>query len=93
MSFSPAGKPIFDRKMILSFLILVTGSYGINLLNEIVRGKSYEISKKYEQEKIITQPRFNTNCDTESLNAARECEERALQFDYFDFSFHVIYCD
>lgn len=85
MSFSPAGKPIFDRKMISPFLILLPGSFGINLLNEIARGKRYEISKKHEQEKIIRQLRFNSNCDTESLNAARECEERVLQFDYYDF--------
>jgi len=41
-----------------------------------------EISDKTQQVNLYGQPRFNTSCDLESLEAAYECEVRV----YFYFS-------
>ena len=35
-----------------------------------------EISDKTKQFNLFAQPRFNTSCDLESLEAANECEDR-----------------
>ena len=36
----------------------------------------YEIQDQTQQVKLFGQPRFNTSCDLESLEAANECEAR-----------------
>ena len=38
----------------------------------------YEIQDQTKQVNLFGQPRFNTSCDLESLQAANECEARVL---------------
>ena len=38
----------------------------------------YEIQDSTKQGNLLGQPRFNTSCDIESLEAANECEVRVL---------------
>ena len=40
----------------------------------------YGISDKTTLANLFGQPRFNTSCDLESLEAANECEDRVLNF-------------
>jgi len=54
------------------------GNDGNSTLSE--NGNFYEIPDKTEQVNSYGQPRFNTDCDIESLEAANECEARVLIF-------------
>ena len=38
----------------------------------------YEVQDSTKQGNLFGQPRFNTSCDLESLEAANECEVRVL---------------
>ena len=68
--------------MILIFLLHLSsifakkGDAGNSTLSENL----LEISYKTKQVNLFGQPRFNTSCDQDSLEAANECEDRVLIF-------------
>ena len=70
--------------MILIFLLHISsifakkGNAGNSTLSE--SRKLYEILDKTKQVNLSGQPRFNTSCDLESLEAANECEARVSIF-------------
>ena len=45
----------------------------------------YEIQDQTKQVNLFGQPRFNTSCDLESLEAANECEDRVLDIVFQKF--------
>ena len=70
--------------MILIFLLNISsifakkGNGGNSTLSE--NRNSYEIQDQSKQVNLFGQPRFNTSCDHESLEAANECEDRVQIF-------------
>ena len=68
--------------MILIFFLHISGISakkridGNSNLSE--NGTLYEITDNKKQGNLFGQPRFNTSCDLESLEAANECEARFL---------------
>ena len=70
--------------MILIFLLNFSSIFakngydGNSTLSE--NRNSLEILDKTKQVNLFGQPRFNTSCDQESLEAANECEVRVLIF-------------
>ena len=70
--------------MILIFLLHISsifakkGNGGNSTLS--VSRNLLEIPNKTKQVNLFGQPRFNTSCDLQSLEAANECEARVLNF-------------
>ena len=72
------------QKMILIFLLQITSIFakkGNDLNSTLSENPNLlKISYKTKQVNLFVQPRFNTSCDLESLEAANECEARVLIF-------------
>merc|ERR1711868_227945 len=70
--------------MILLFLLHISSIFAKkgNDGNSTVRGSRnlLEMSDKIQQVDLYGQPRFNTSCDLESLEAAYECEQYLQSF-------------
>ena len=70
--------------MILIFLLHISSIFakkendGNSSLSE--NRNLYEIPVRTKHVNLFVQPRFNTSCDIESLEAAKECEAPVLNF-------------
>ena len=62
----------------LSSIFAKKGNAGNSTLSE--NRTLFEIPDQTEQVNLFGQPRFNTSCDQESLEAANECEDRVWIF-------------
>ena len=58
---------------------MVRDAYFFRLVRTLFESRNFfETQDRTKQENLLGQPRFNTSCDLESLEAANDCEVRVL---------------
>ena len=65
-----------NKEMILKVLLHISSIFAEKEIDDY----STLSENNYSKLNLYVQPRFNTSCDLESLEAANECEARVLNF-------------